>query len=211
MGKRGPLSGSEKRGAPTGIRFDPDLKARLVDAKNASGRSFSDEASARLEASFRAIQFNDPATEAFAARIALALEIVREQTGHSWFDQAFAWKHAKDAIETILDRLSPGGSTTDVPDDAPVLRALRASGLDHLVPEARAQLAKADIGKLAGLSSLALGEAAAAGRAAAHLDHLNLFGDRLQARAHEFDNVGEKSALEELKRAADKPSGGVRL
>jgi hypothetical protein len=130
VGKRGPQPGSAKKGATTSIRFEPGLKKRLAAAAKRNGVTFSEEVSQRLELSFstlatREAEFGDRSTYAFCRFLARAFQKVREETGYHWTGHPFAFKHAKQAVEELLDLMSPPG-TLQVPDDMPVLMTLRS-------------------------------------------------------------------------------------
>lgn len=229
MGRRGPLAGTNKRGAPTGIRFDPELKARINEAKIASRRSFSEEVTARLEASFSAIEFGNPQTRNLATVLALALELERERTGFTWFENAWAWAGAKAAINAVLSLMKPSGATDVVPDDAALLVHLRLSSLGSLLPQVAEQLKDASLGENSGKAAIGRMEMIADGTADPSLNYLKeaaratkdalqafdtdtvARGDLLDAVLHEEDREKRQVAKLELQRAAGVPMIGTML
>ena len=163
MGKRGPRAGTEKRGAPTGIRFDPALKARLAEAARSSGRTFSEEVSARLDASFGTLEFRDPETKSLFALIGYAMELIAHRTGKRWFEDPWTFEHCEIATRDILSFLRPLGPPV-VPDDAYALRSLVTAGLHNLIPQAKASLSETPIGLESGKEVISMIEAIAEGR-----------------------------------------------
>lgn len=203
MGKRGPLAGTNKREAPTGIRFDPDLRARLEGARKVSGRSFSEEVSSRLRSSFGSVQTDDAVTQGLAAQIAHALDIIHEDENHAWHETQRCWLFACHAILDVLSRFEPGGDT-NVPDDHPALVPLISRGLPHFViAETREELESELIEPGAGdrqLGRSTVGERAARIAVAvyeARADASDLVIQKIRAR----DESG--TALCDLKRAPD--------
>lgn len=206
MGKRGPRAGTEKRGAPTGIRFDPALKARLTEAARQSGRTFSEEVTTRLAASFSAVEFRDPQTKALLALIAYALEMNAVVIGKRWFEDPWVFRQCEASITDILSFLRPLGAP-DVPDDLPVFNKLRESGLENLVPGAKLQLEELSPGSSNGKKIIWVIEAIADGRGdetipivdaitdGAHLDttwdHLKILAEIVKARLIAVDADGQ--------------------
>lgn len=164
MGKRGPQAGTAKRAAPTGIRFDPELKARLEQSAKAAGHSFAEEVSARLRASYTAIDFGNPETLGLAYAIGLALEVEVEKTGFHWFQDPWAFKRATAAINEVLSYFEPGGDPDIVPTETKVLQRLRSMGIESLVEVAAEELKEHDRGRLSGTTAVAMLEAVAAGK-----------------------------------------------
>lgn len=203
MGKRGPLAGTNKREAPTGIRFDPELRARLEAARTVSGLSFSEEVSSRLRASFGSVQSEDPVTRGLAAQIGHALDIIEERENEPWHLKERSWLFACHAILEILSYYEPGGYP-EVSDNHPLLIEIAERGMpEFVISEMKGELAKEFIEPAPGdrrLGSSSVGQRAARTAIAvyeARADAADIVKLKLQMAGWE----GE--ALRELKRAPD--------
>jgi hypothetical protein len=144
MGKRGP---PPRKGAPTTIRFEPELRERLETAAAAAGRSISEEVAACVELSlYPERQFGNVETYALCRVIAEALRDVEQETGRAWFAHPWSFEHGKQAVAELLRFFQPIGEPA-VPSDAPLLVRLRESGLSaEVVDQARSQLERLVIG-----------------------------------------------------------------
>jgi hypothetical protein len=129
MGKRGAQAGTQKREAPSSIRFDPDLKARLTAAAEQSGRSFSDEVAKRLGASFGSEverTFGDQETYALAVLVATAAQEIRNLSGQAWHQDRWSFEQLSTATGKILEYFEPRKGDGSFPEEtSPWLRELR--------------------------------------------------------------------------------------
>jgi hypothetical protein len=146
MGTRGPHAGTEKRGPPTGIRFDPALKARLKAAADASERTFSEEVSARLQMSFGANDwFGDVETYALCQLIALALRDVGRYSGAPWHRHPWSYGQASTAVAEVMGHFKPDESAGE---------ASHPLGDDFSSPEAKATLQNFRLGEAVALQAV---------------------------------------------------------
>lgn len=161
MTKRGPV---KRKGAPTSVRFDTEIEAKLRESARLAGRSFGEEVNARLKGSFSAIDFGVPESKGLAYAIGLALEHERSATGLHWFQDPWAFQRTKKAIDEVLTFFDPGGDADMVPTDARPLQRLRSLGLEGLVENAAQQLKDHDLGRRSGQWAIVKLKAAAGGR-----------------------------------------------
>ncbi len=211
MGRRGPLAGSEKRGPPTGIRFDPGLKARLTEAAKAARRSFADEVAFRLELSFGARdieqEFGDLETYALCRLVASAFRDIKRQTGGSWFQQPWSFRHAKDALKQLFSYLEPVGDAV-VPDDAPLLKRMKTEGFsDEAVAQAKDQLGRFPLGAKAADMAMFLIETSLVNEHTHRAEELRPIATIIKARLIAADMAGE--ALKEL--LDDDPNATIKV
>lgn len=156
-------AGSSAR-AMTAVRLEPELKQRLEEVARINERSMSEEVRERLNRSltFDAPapgDFSDPETRALIGLISYSLDLVEQHTGRPWFHDPGSFKHASAAILELVSYLRPPGRSA-FPEDAPVLRALRAQGLDDLAEQARQRLEQSNLGQIIGREVVALTEEA---------------------------------------------------
>src|SRR5208282_999310 len=91
-----------------GLRVRAETKRRLVKAAEREGRSFSQEAEARLEASLQKEDFwGGPKTAAAMKMLAGAVELVEGMTDKSWGADYKTYIAARKAINLVLDSLQP--------------------------------------------------------------------------------------------------------
>lgn len=187
MGRRGPLAGSEKRGAPTGIRFDPALKARIAEAAAKGQRSFSEEVALRLETSFGdhdvEQDFGDQDTYALCRLIASAFSEIKMNLGKAWFEHRLSFQKAAMAANEIMSYFEPTGTPLEYPDDAPLVEAMRA----HSDPETfeKWRLAAADdptLGKRSAQLAVWALERSLEGASGPHFDQLKPIARVLKSR-----------------------------
>ena len=215
MGLRGP---TKRKGSPTGIRFEPDLKAELERSAERSGRSLSEEVSTRLKWSYGSIQFNDPLTHGFAAIIGDAFNTIAEQEGHVWHQTQRSWCQARAAVLETLTSFEPGG-TAGVPDDHPALELLRAHGMsDEVLSQVRGELENTEVGKFAARLAIARCEAVADGEKTAFTEMFEPIASSVKQKLDELRNSGiafqdlvqESLAGHELSEAKGMAAGMVK-
>lgn len=211
MGKRGPVA---RKGAPTTIRFEPALRSQLEQAAERGGRSLSEEVTLRLRLSLegRDIErdFGDAETYGLARLIGWAFEDIKRQSGHTWFEHPWSYKHAARSLDRLFSYFRPPGSSA-VPDDAPLLEHMRQQGMSDLIIEsARLKLASYEYGIIGGSAAVALLEAAAANPdGPPELARLKPVAAVLAARLRQANADGV--ALDDLNAVAGKPESGVTL
>jgi hypothetical protein len=133
------------------LRLKQDLRVRLEEAAQRSGRSLNAELVARLEETFRE---NEPSDEEIEDEAANALSAVLAQTIYSvgpqagavstrsvkgsktWFDNSFAYDQVRRAVSIIMGAFRPEGPT-QISEFAPGLSAETGKkrlteGLDQL-------------------------------------------------------------------------------
>jgi Arc-like DNA binding domain len=129
LGKRGP---APRKGAPTTIRLEPELREQLAAAASAGNRSLSEEIAVRLVQSFSGESdlagFDDLKTYALCRLIAATLADVRIAVGHPWHEHPLAFEGATEAIMELISYFKPIADVA-VPNDHPVLRSLRQMGV----------------------------------------------------------------------------------
>ncbi len=126
MGKRGPQA---TKGAPTTIRLEPALRAKLEAAAVASERSLSEEIATRLALSFNNEEgmdpeFGDDETYALCRLIASTFFTVQMEARHPWHEHAWTFEQSCAGIAELLRFFRPLGEP-EVPDDALTLTNLR--------------------------------------------------------------------------------------
>lgn len=209
MATRGRKPGpSGPKSVTTGIRFDPGLKEKLDAARFRSGRSFAAEVSARLDASFDALEFSDPDTKALCALIALALADVQQDAGNAWPDNPWTFCHARDAALQVMSFWEPNGEIA-VPENAPAIRALRAQKMDDLADKAKAQMAVWRLGHHVGTGTVAMVEAIGNGSPSPDRAYLLPIALVLKSRLAATGRTGEAHA--ELNAEVGEPGSGVTL
>jgi len=118
---------------PLGLRVTPELKKKLNDASNASGRSLSQEAELRLEHSFNTTNVLFEALDlAYGRRwtgLLLALAQVARTTGtravavsqwqfngcEDWVLDPYAFDQVVSAINVVLEAFRPRGAIPETP------------------------------------------------------------------------------------------------
>jgi hypothetical protein len=152
MGKRGP---ARKQAPPTTIRLDPALKAQIESAARASRRTPAEEIRTRLRSSFGSFQIDDPRTQALAALIADALDIIKAHEGHAWHETQRSFKFAQDSVVGILQWFNRQ-ETSEVPDDHPLIAPLKAQGLSaDDIARMKKRLEESELGSLAAVAAIA--------------------------------------------------------
>jgi hypothetical protein len=109
-----------------GFRVTPEMKRRVEDVANASGRSISQEAELRLERSFEQQRLLPEALElAYGDELAgvliaiaeamndarLHARIVTDEDYRTWLEDGFAFDAAVAAAQIVFEALRPAGST----------------------------------------------------------------------------------------------------
>lgn len=202
MGKRGPAPGPARKGTPTGIRFDVELKERIAAAATEAGRSFSEEVVRRLSLSLafdrqRTLAFDDPAAEALVTYIAYALDQIEDQCAAPWSRDPWTFEQASEAIREVVSFFRPVGAF-EVPDSAKVIRALRAVGQEDVAEIMKVQLKEAGPGKLIGKMVMAWAEEAAEDGADAKPELRRLIPIAQLMKARLLANAAEGQARTEL-------------
>ena len=94
------------------MRTTKELRDKLDQAREASGRSLAQEVEARLEQSFQWEEteyrhFGDRGTYRLMALVAMTLGLVETVTGKHWSKDPQALVEAKSAVNAFLDSLGP--------------------------------------------------------------------------------------------------------
>jgi hypothetical protein len=101
------------------VALPEDIRARVEAAAGQSGHSLAEEIRQRLE---RTVEDDaiDPETRKLMEAVELLAQLVKIQTGHSWFDHPAATSVMKHAIDARLARMMGGdGEATFLPDELP--------------------------------------------------------------------------------------------
>lgn len=103
-----PPEREEAKRAAVAVRTTPAIKALLVEAAEASGRSITQEIEARLEASFRSDRhLGGPAQDEFLRLAALHMDVVSERADGPWHQQWSDWDTVRSTLIHFLSALEP--------------------------------------------------------------------------------------------------------
>jgi hypothetical protein len=124
MGKRGPTA--RRTATHTGVRLDAALREMLAAAAKDNGQTLSREIETRLSKSFESdaakADWGGEKTYYFCKLVASMFSHLRITTGVSWFDDAYTFEHAKQAISVLMEFMRPSGSAKPSSDAFPFER-----------------------------------------------------------------------------------------
>lgn len=104
------------------VALPDDLRSKLENAAEASGRSLADEVRRRLEESFARDLAYDAATDECIRAVPDLAALVSVATGHKWHQHAAAHWAFRSAIKAWLQRRRPAGDRAFAPGDLPKAR-----------------------------------------------------------------------------------------
>lgn len=124
MGKRGPTP--RRTATHTGVRLDAALREMLAAAAKDNGQTLSREIESRLSKSFESdaakADWGGEKTYYFCKLVASMFSHLRITTGVSWFDDAYTFEHAKQAISVLMEFMRPTGNAKPSSDAFPFER-----------------------------------------------------------------------------------------
>lgn len=125
-----PLEREEAKRSAVAVRTTPAIKAALVEAAEASGRSLTQEIEARLEASFRRDRsIGGLLQDEFVRLATLYMDVVSEQADAPWFESYGNWEAVKNAVISLFNAIEP----TTAAEESVTVEAERLAARDTLL------------------------------------------------------------------------------